>query len=110
MDGLSIVAGTGAAVQYFVLRVDADRFGSSRDELNAGLRELNMISRRYFYPLCSDIPPYSTHPSAGDLPVAAKAATECLALPFHSGMDEATVNAICDAIEWHAETKGAQHS
>jgi len=110
MDGLTIVAGTGASVQYFVLRVDAERFGCSRDELNAGLRELNMISRRYFYPLCSDIPPYSAHPSAQDLPVAALAATECLALPFHSGMDEATVNTICDAIEWHAENKGGQHS
>jgi dTDP-4-amino-4,6-dideoxygalactose transaminase len=66
------------------------------------LRELNIITRRYFYPLCSDIAPYSAHPSARNLPVAARAATQCLALPFHGDMDDDVVHRICDAIDWHA--------
>jgi dTDP-4-amino-4,6-dideoxygalactose transaminase len=109
-DGLSVAAGTGASAQYFVLRVDESRFGSSRDALHEDLRELNIISRRYFYPLCSDIAPYSAHPSAGDLPAATHAASECLALPFHGAMDEDLVTTICDAIDWHATTKGGGRS
>jgi dTDP-4-amino-4,6-dideoxygalactose transaminase len=104
VDGLSVVAGTGPSAQYLVVRVNEHGFGISRDELHRRLRALNVISRRYFYPLCSDIPPYSSHPSAGDLPVAARAASECLALPFHSGMDDDLVDRICDAILWHSST------
>jgi len=107
-DGLTVAAGTGPSAQYFVLRVDAQRFGSSRDALHQDLRELNIISRRYFYPLCSDIAPYSAHPSARHLPNAERAATECLALPFHGGMDEDEIHTICDAIEWHATEKGGR--
>ena len=109
LEGLSVVAGLGPSAQYFVLRVDERGFGSSRDELHATLRGLNIISRRYFYPLCSDIAPYSRHPSARDLPNAARAATECLALPFHGGMDEDTVQRICDAIEWHATSRATPY-
>jgi dTDP-4-amino-4,6-dideoxygalactose transaminase len=106
LDGLSVVAGVGPSTQYFVLRIDEVNFGSSRDELHATLRRLNIISRRYFYPLCSDVAPYSAHPSARDLPISARAASECLALPFHSGMDDDAVLRICDAIEWQATTRG----
>jgi dTDP-4-amino-4,6-dideoxygalactose transaminase len=107
IPGLSVAAGTGPSAQYFVLRVDAALFGSTRDALHADLRDLNIISRRYFYPLCSDIAPYSGHPSAQHLPAATRAASECLALPFHGAMDEDLVNRVCDAIEWHATTRGA---
>jgi dTDP-4-amino-4,6-dideoxygalactose transaminase len=105
LDGLSVVAGTGPSVQYFVVRVDQRGFGMTRDELHRQLRALNIISRRYFYPLCSDIPPYSSHPSVEDLPVATRAASECLALPFHGGMDEDLVDRICDAIIWHSSSR-----
>lgn len=105
LDGLSVVAGTGPSVQYFVVRIDRQGFGKTRDELHGELRKLNIVSRRYFYPLCSDIPPNSSHPSAAVLPVAARAASECLALPLHGGMDEELVDRICDAIIWHSSSK-----
>jgi dTDP-4-amino-4,6-dideoxygalactose transaminase len=104
LDGISIVSGTGSSRQYLVLRVNEANFGSSRDRLHETLRSLNIISRRYFYPLCSDVAPYSSHPSAKDLPVATRAAQECLALPFHGAMEEDEVARICDAIEWQATT------
>jgi dTDP-4-amino-4,6-dideoxygalactose transaminase len=106
VPGLSVVSGTGSSVQYLVLRVVEDEFGSSRDDLHATLRELNIISRRYFYPLCSEIAPYSGHPSARDLPVATRAAAQCLALPFHGDMDDTVVEHICDAVEWQADRSG----
>ena len=103
LDGLEIVAGTGESRQYLVLRIDPKTFGSSRDQLHETLRSLNIISRRYFHPLCSDIAPYSAHPSARDLPNARRAADECLALPFYGGLSAETVELICDAIAWQHE-------
>ena len=67
IPGLSVVSGTGRLCSI-VLRVDEAEFGTSRDDLHAALRELNIISRRYFYPLCSEVAPYSLHPSAHCLP------------------------------------------
>ena len=73
---------------YYVIRVDGDRFGCSRDELQRRLRELNVFTRKYFYPLCSDYPCYrhlaSAAPSA--LPVAREAAGQVLCLPLHAGV------------------------
>ena len=71
-----------------MIRVDGDRFGCSRDELQRRLRELNVFTRKYFYPLCSDYPCYrhlaSAAPSA--LPVAREAAGQVLCLPLHAGV------------------------
>jgi dTDP-4-amino-4,6-dideoxygalactose transaminase len=102
LQGLSVVAGTGSSAQYFVMRVQEDVFGSSRDELHHALTRLNIMSRRYFYPLCSNIAPYSSYVSAADLPIANRAASQCLALPFHGGLDDDMAERICDAIEWQA--------
>jgi dTDP-4-amino-4,6-dideoxygalactose transaminase len=104
LDGVWVAAGNGPSSQYFVVRVNEAEFGTSRDDLHNTLRDFNIISRRYFYPLCSDVAPYSSHPSARELPIAARAASECLALPLYGGMDEDTVNRVCDVIEWQAST------
>lgn len=71
---------------YFVIRVDRRRFGCSRDELQLRLRELNVFTRKYFYPLCSDYPSYCHLPSASpaSLPIAREAADQVLCLPLHS--------------------------
>lgn len=102
LPGIDIVAGTSPARQYFVVRVKESQFGSSRDDLHTTLKSLNIMSRKYFYPLCSDIDIYSSHPSAARLPHARLAAEECLALPFYGELSDDDVHRICDAIEWHA--------
>jgi dTDP-4-amino-4,6-dideoxygalactose transaminase len=73
-----------AALQYYVVRIDAPTFGVSRDEVHASLRRLNVGTRRYFSPLCSTFPVYRDLASAqpGRLPVATRAAAEVLCLPF----------------------------
>jgi dTDP-4-amino-4,6-dideoxygalactose transaminase len=103
IPGLRIAAGRGDSVQYFVVRIDADQFGSGRDELQAGLRSMNVFSRRYFHPLCSDLPAYSHLPSARRVPVARKAASEVLALPFHGGLSAGDAVAVADIIRWHQD-------
>lgn len=101
--GLTIAAGLDAPKQYFVIRV-SEAFGSTRDQLFLTLREMNVHSRRYFFPLVSDFGPYSKLPSARHLPNARRAAQECLALPFYGSMTTEQVELICDAIEWQHAT------
>jgi dTDP-4-amino-4,6-dideoxygalactose transaminase len=101
VPGLRVVAGHHDSAQYFVVRVDPVEFGCDRDALQLALRSLNVFSRRYFYPLCSDLPAYSHLPSARGLPVAKKAAAEVLALPFHGGLTVDDAMRLSELIAWH---------
>lgn len=96
--GVTVVAGLDESKQYFVIRIDREAFGESRDDVHARLRHYNINSRRYFYPLCADIDVYASLPSARGLPVARRAADEVLALPFYGGLDLALVDMVCDLI------------
>ncbi|HEY5583475.1 MAG TPA: DegT/DnrJ/EryC1/StrS family aminotransferase [Ruminiclostridium sp.] len=86
---------------YFVIRIDKDKYGLSRDEVFDKLKEYNVISRKYFYPLCSNYQCYSDIPSASvsRLPVANKIADTVLALPLHGRMQADDVEKICDIIK-----------
>ena len=101
--GLRIAAGLDDSKQYFVVRV-GDGFGATRDELHAALRAVNVHSRRYFFPLVSDIDPFTDLPSARDLPNARAAADEVLVLPLYGTLAPAVVDLVCDVIDAvHAE-------
>jgi len=101
IEGVRIVAGNGDSMQYFVIRIDPVAFGSTRDVLLDTLRSMNVVARKYFSPLCSDMDPYSALPSAQNLPVARTAAREVLALPFYGGMSADDAHRIVEIIEWH---------
>ena len=66
--------------QYFVIRIDKEKFGASRDEIYGKLKENNILSRKYFYPLCSDYIAYKDLDSAKKeyLPYANKIKDEVL--------------------------------
>ena len=85
---------------YFPVRVKP-AFPISRDTLYQELRGLNILPRRYFYPLISEFPMYRGLASAkaSGLPNAALAAQEVICLPMHPGLTTADVNYICDGIE-----------
>lgn len=100
VPGIEIAAGLGDSAQYLVLRIHRDEAGFSRDELHDLLRPRNIICRKYFHPLCSDIPAYADHPSARDLPHAELAASQCLAMPYHGGLSEDDVRRICETVLW----------
>lgn len=91
---------------YFVIRVDKEKFGVSRDELNQSLRDYNIFSRKYFYPLCSQLQCYHDLPSAAseNLPVAADIVSKVLALPLHGRMLGEDVEKICRIIKHIGET------
>ena len=85
---------------YFPVIVDPDAYGATRDELWAALKEFNVITRKYFYPLCSHYPSYASLPSASpaNLPVAERISQRVLCLPLYGTLAESAVDQICDII------------
>ncbi len=103
VPGLRLHAMPAAVVdslQYLVLRIDAVAAGCDRDTLHARLKRYNIVTRKYFHPLCSDYRCYRHLPTASPrhLPVAYRVAAEVLALPFHGALAADDVHRICDAI------------
>ena len=87
---------------YFVLRIDGERSPISRDDLYEGLKRFNVFGRRYFYPLCSEFPPYRDLPSADPraLRIAHRAAREVLCVPFYGDLGGVAAHRICDMIAY----------
>ncbi len=75
---------------YFPILVNKEKFGISRDELYEKLKKNNIYSRKYFYPLISNLPTYidldSAHPN--NLPVANKIADQALCLPIYPDLEK----------------------
>jgi dTDP-4-amino-4,6-dideoxygalactose transaminase len=104
LPGLRVVAvppGVGDSHQYLIVRVQAAA-GCSRDALHARLKRFNIVTRRYFQPLCSDYACYRHLPSAqpGRLPNAHRVAAEVLSLPCYGALADDDVHRICDAIDF----------
>lgn len=68
---------------YFPILVD-EGYSMSRDALYQSLKDHGILSRRYFYPLISEMPMYRGLPSAapGRLPVAKHISEHILCLPI----------------------------
>ncbi|MBN1526347.1 MAG: DegT/DnrJ/EryC1/StrS family aminotransferase [Candidatus Omnitrophica bacterium] len=105
VNGISICDNNGKnkedgikkSYQYFVIRIDENKFGKSRDEVYEMFKKFNVFTRKYFYPLCSDYACYSQLPSSreSNLPVAHKVVKEVLCLPFYGGLGIDDVERIC---------------
>ncbi|MCC6487682.1 MAG: DegT/DnrJ/EryC1/StrS family aminotransferase [Candidatus Hydrogenedentes bacterium] len=97
---------------YFPVLVDEGKFGLCRDGLHAVLRECNIITRKYFHPLCSHYPCYSALPSSRpeNLPVAEDAAARVLCMPIYGTLQLETVDRICAVIEAIHKESGKSQS
>jgi dTDP-4-amino-4,6-dideoxygalactose transaminase len=90
---------------YFPIIIDAERYGLERDELYVVLKQFNVNTRKYFYPLVSHAPCYSALPSAAPahLPVAERIARQVLCLPIYGGLEPAVPEVIASVLrELHA--------
>lgn len=87
--------------QYFVIRIDKNEFGLSRDKVYEKLKNYNIFARKYFYPLCSNYSCYKELISADKrkLPVANIVASETLSLPLYGALEVDEVLQICDIIK-----------
>lgn len=85
---------------YFVIRIDAARFGMDRDALYEHLLTYNVVSRKYFSPLCSNLTAYRDLPSSAPsaLPIANRVAGQVLALPLYGALPPTAAQAIAEII------------
>ena len=81
--------------------VDAEKFGMTRDELYIKMKEVNVLGRRYFYPLISDFSTYRGLDSARpeNLPNAHKMANCVICLPMHHALTEEEIERIINVIK-----------
>ncbi|MEI4197906.1 DegT/DnrJ/EryC1/StrS family aminotransferase [Roseovarius sp. E0-M6] len=86
--------------QYYLLRVDPEEFGASRDDLYERLKQRKIFARKYFWPICTDYECYRGLPihSRAQMPVAERIKTTLLCLPFHSGATPDHVEAMAETI------------
>ena len=85
---------------YYVVTIDKNEFGKSRDFLNEQLKAHNIIARKYFWPLCSNLQCYKDLPSSdkSKLPIANKVADGVLTLPLHGELTLEDVCYVCKVI------------
>ncbi len=85
---------------YFPIFVDAEQYGMTRDELYFKMKEVNVLGRRYFYPLISTFSTYRGLESANpkNLPNACKIANEVICLPMHHALTDEDIQRTIDCI------------
>lgn len=85
---------------YFPIFVDEHRYGMSRDDLYAKLKNNNIFGRRYFYPLITHFPTYRGLDSAqpGNLAAAEIITQQVICLPLYPELSINTANLICRLI------------
>lgn len=103
INGIKVVNDCGQLVSnysYFPILVESS-YPLSRDELYERLKENNVFSRRYFYPLISEFPIYKRILSAhrDNLPVARSTADKVLCLPMYPLLTESDVSRIVNLIK-----------
>ncbi|MDI2586529.1 DegT/DnrJ/EryC1/StrS family aminotransferase [Psychrobacillus sp. NEAU-3TGS] len=92
--------GDQSSYQYFVIQIDKEIYGKTRDWLHEKLKEFNVFTRKYFFPLCSEFKWYENLKSARkeNLPQAHKVVTEVLAMPYYGELQMESVIKICKVI------------
>ena len=85
---------------YFPIFIDAEKYGTTRDDLYFKLKEANILGRRYFYPLISEFSTYRGLESARkeNLPNAHKMADSVICLPMHHELSEGDIERILNII------------
>jgi len=86
----------GVKSNYAYFPVVFDGFKYTRDEIDAKLRENDIIARKYFYPLTNDFECYDF--DATKTPVALDVSKKVLTLPMYAGLSTEEINKICDII------------
>lgn len=77
------------SLQYYPIRIP-----KYRDHTYETLKQYNVFSRRYFYPLMADFDCYKHLASAQSVPTARTASEEVLCLPFYGELDDGRAETI----------------
>lgn len=103
VPGITIPPPPSAEVEYnhayFPVEIVEREFGMSRDALYARLKEFNVFTRRYFYPLLCDFACYRNVSVQDPLTVARRVASRILTLPMYDSLPLEDVGRICEIIK-----------
>ncbi len=83
---------------YMPILVDPEQYGCDSDQLEQRLKELNVFTRRYFFPLLNDVEAFAHCPVRGELPVARHIADRVLCLPVYHELTMDAVDRICEMV------------
>lgn len=97
---LQDIPGVRHNYSYFPIFIDAAKYGRTRDELFALLKERGILARRYFYPVIPAFAAYrDTAPAkAAHIPVARALADSVLCLPMHHALSKEDTARILDVV------------
>lgn len=101
VDGIglrNLQSGVKQNYAYFPIFVDWKRFGKSRNEIYEQLKQNNVNTRKYFYPLTSEFECYRGKFDVTQTPVALEVSRQVLSLPMYADLEEDTIEKICDII------------
>lgn len=84
---------------YFPIVIDEKGFGADRQAIYDRLRENDIYTRKYFYPLTSDMDCYRGRFDSSLTPVAKQIAERVLTLPMSAHLTGEDVDRICDIIK-----------
>lgn len=83
---------------YFPIVINEEEFGIERNELYDALKEENVYSRKYFYPLTSEYDCYRGQFDSSNTPTALHISNRVLTLPIYADLPLGTVDEVCDVI------------
>ncbi|MBN2318263.1 MAG: DegT/DnrJ/EryC1/StrS family aminotransferase [Acidobacteria bacterium] len=102
VPGIKLVPGFPENTQYnfayMPVEIDAYEFGMDRDSLYEELKKYNVFTRRYFYPLLTDLACYRSIAVEDPLTVARKVSSSILALPIYEELTIEEVDRIAEMI------------
>jgi dTDP-4-amino-4,6-dideoxygalactose transaminase len=80
---------------YFPILIDEKVLGCTRDYIYEKLRDFNVITRKYFYPLVTEYECYKGKYNTEDVPNAKYVADRILTLPIYGKLTNEEVERIC---------------
>lgn len=83
---------------YFPVVFESDLFGKNRDEIYDQLKEKNIFTRKYFYPITNAFECYRDKYDPKDTPIALNISKKVLTLPMYADLRLENVDRICDYI------------
>ena len=89
---------TTNSYQYYPIIICKD-YPISRDELHNKFKSIGIMTRKYFYPICSDYQCYKNLPSSKNLPVANALKNKILCLPFYGDLGQDDIIKIAEALK-----------
>ena len=90
---------TNANYAYVPIQVNEKLFGMNRNELYNALKNYNIFTRRYFYPLITDYHCYQNITLSDNLRISKSVSERILTLPTYHDLSIEDVVKICDIIK-----------